>query len=318
MNKTKKPFIVDRQISKMFKSTDKMFKYLRRYTLDAGTKTRRRVFIDNGAKVLFVAHMDTVCRPRFYGVRKNTGPDIVHASGLDDRLGVYVINKLVQECGLKADVLITDLEETGQTTANYHKAKDYNWIAEFDKAGSDVVTYGLACDDWNNALISRFGDIGIGSYTDICTLESTACAVNIGIGYERAHSKNSFFSISALEKQMEKFIAFYDDHCEKPYTRDKLPNYYGQQGFFYEGLCDWGYGYRNRVYDYDVNEGGYCEEDFYDTATVDAQGRPIGRCDFCNSTDNIECAHGINLCQDCFYYMIETSGIDQLSSSQWD
>lgn len=198
---------------------DTIFDRLKGDTLDYDNPIKRRVFIDRGAKVLFMAHLDTVQPPKFYKIKNQR----LYASGLDDRLGCYIAYKLSQE--LDVDLLLTDHEESGQTTAMYHTFKDYNWICEFDRAGDDVVHYGLVNRDWLDALETTW-KAGHGVYSDICSIKTDACCMNLGIGYNFAHSKDSYVDIPTCNDQIDKFVAFYHKHKD---TRFEIDGFYAEQ-----------------------------------------------------------------------------------------
>jgi hypothetical protein len=135
------------------------------------TKHGPLTFIDNGADVLAVCHRDTV--------KWNRKPHI----------GKRWIKNCPPKIGCpKFDVLITDSEEIGCSTAQFFNApKDYRYMFEIDRNGSDAVFY-----DYHNPLfecfISEQWDIGRGSFTDICYLDHLGIAgVNFGTGYFNAH-----------------------------------------------------------------------------------------------------------------------------------
>ena len=188
--------------------TDDIFLHFIHETL--GSKIRagkqstnsRRIFIDNGGDILFVAHVDTVLPPNIKKQKKKR----IHAIGLDDSLGCLLAYELGMELG--ADILLTDDEEKCFSTAQYHVCKDYNWVVEFDRVGDDVVMYGNENFDFHNAL-RTYWDIGWGSYSDIADLPTTACGCNLGIGYQHAHSEDSYVDLKILETQIEKFRLFY-------------------------------------------------------------------------------------------------------------
>ncbi|KKL17108.1 hypothetical protein LCGC14_2488850, partial [marine sediment metagenome] len=164
-----------------------------------------RIFIDRGSDILFTAHLDTVLTPKYIKSTKKN----VWAVGLDDRLGCDVATVLGEELG--ADVLLCDHEESGKSTAYHHDLKEYNWIAEFDREGDDVVTYDLDSYAFNQVLL-KYWNIGFGSYSDIADLPTTACCFNLGIGYQHAHSKDSYVDLKILKSQIEKFMVFYEKY----------------------------------------------------------------------------------------------------------
>lgn len=157
---------------------------------------------DNGASVLGVAHLDSVLwgKPRFYG------SDCVSCPQLDDRLGAYCLLNALPAMGITLDILLTDCEEVGATTAQYFEpSKRYNWIIEFDRAGTDIVFYQY--DDF--APYWRIRE-GIGSYSDIVDLEQCGvCCANIGIGYHNQHTKDCYAYLSDTRKQLRRFARFY-------------------------------------------------------------------------------------------------------------
>ena len=179
-----------------------------------GTKKTRRVYVDRGSSVLFVAHIDTVQEPKFFKADENR----IYASGLDDRLGCWLAWELSRE--LDADLLLTDYEETGQTTIRQHEMKDYNWIVEFDRAGNDAVTYEQDSDEFKKAL-AEYWPIGFGSYSDISEAKTSACCFNLGIGYELAHQKSSYVVIKTLQDQIKKFLLFYETWKDTTFVQDE-------------------------------------------------------------------------------------------------
>lgn len=200
------------KLSYWLQPKDKIFADFDSYV--AGVNQTRRIFIDRGADVLFIAHLDTVLPPKLI---KRTNKRI-YARGLDDRLGCLVATELSQQ--LNADLLLTDYEETGKTTAWHHDCKPYNWIVEFDREGRDVVTYDLDSPDFRKAL-SNYWDIGIGSYSDIVTLETETCCMNLGIGYKHSHSKDSYVSLKILRSQIRKFLLFYHRYKDTKFEQSE-------------------------------------------------------------------------------------------------
>ena len=250
------------------KSTAKLFKDFKSLVLDGNDPKKRRIFIDRGSDVLFVAHIDTVQKPKYIRQRKTkTGKQKrIYAQGLDDRLGCMIAYELSKEFNI--DLLICDNEEQGKSTGQYHKLKDYNWIAEFDRAGKDVVTYDLDSAKFKSAL-SDYWEIGFGSFSDVCQLKTNVCCVNIGIGYEFAHSKDSYVCIKTLNKQIEKFKQFYAANKDIVYIQECIP------------IKD--------VYIWDDSEYHF--------------DRTIGKCELCGLSNNIDYIFGHIICEDCFEAM---------------
>lgn len=167
-------------------------------------------FINNGGSVLAVAHTDTAFNTiqqefRVFGYGKDT---VVMSPSLDDRLGVYVVLDLLPLMGVKVDVLLTDGEEFGASSAeNFVTTKQYNWIVEFDRCGSDVVTYDY---DWEDVL-RPFFKVEVGSFSDIVDLKQLNCmGFNVGIGYHNEHTMYCCANMTELEKQLLLFKRFWD------------------------------------------------------------------------------------------------------------
>jgi len=174
--------------------------------------------VDMKAPVLFVAHLDTVQKlmdPRSIRIDDNR----IHATGLDDRLGCYLAFRL-NLLGIRGDVLLCDHEETNETTAKYFETdKHYNWVAEFDREGTQAVTYG---DDSILFLktLKKCGfklNRGVGSDISELTLPNDPCMINIGVGYEKPHSLDSYLDISNLVSNVRKFSKFYRKYSSTSY-----------------------------------------------------------------------------------------------------
>lgn len=175
------------------------------------TETKRGpyYFQDNGANVLAVAHLDTVQDNKRFGcIKDDTG--IVYNCQLDDRLGVWLALEYFPSVGIKMDILLTTGEESGASTAlDFAPPREYNWVAEFDRAGTDVVTYGLESGDWVTAIGAQT-EVGFGTYSDISELELLGvCAANWGVGYYCNHDANSHFIVSELADATHRFREFY-------------------------------------------------------------------------------------------------------------
>jgi hypothetical protein len=213
---------IPRKLSKYFGSKEFYFNRMSDHVLDGNDKARRRIFIDNKAPILFVAHLDTVLPPAYYG-KQDPFPNrykgvlqkeviekdnAVFAVGLDDRLGFFTAMSLVYHDGINADILLTDNEEQGESTAMYHRPKSYNMVVEFDRAGDDVVTYDKHTEEFKKALKSYWGTMGHGAFSDITTLSADCCCVNVGIGYHSAHCADSWFDLQTYSNQIAKLKLF--------------------------------------------------------------------------------------------------------------
>lgn len=169
------------------------------------------LFKDNGSRVLAVAHLDTVQQDRTTTVT----PTMVRSGALDDRLGAYVIAELLPKMGVTYDLLFTTGEESGASTAEHfdparHHEREYDWIIEFDRGGTDVVLYQYEDED----LIDRVAAAGVvveaGAFSDISFLEHLGIkALNWGVGYRDYHSMNGHAYLSDVFKMVDAFMRFH-------------------------------------------------------------------------------------------------------------
>lgn len=138
-----------------------------------------------------------------------TGPVV------DDRLGAAMA------LGMSgwADLLFTDCEEQGKSTAAYFKApRDYNWIVGLDRRGTDVVTYQYKDKEWLSCLGKHF-KVGFGSWSDIGYLEGLGrSAVNVGIGYHNEHTRGAFWNPKETNAQLGQLWAFWKEFGETIFT----------------------------------------------------------------------------------------------------
>ena len=175
------------------------------------TPNGKYVYCDNSASILAVAHLDTVLSgPRHFGSKKGNACKIYNAQ-LDDRLGVYTILDVLHTMDIHVDVLLTEGEESCRSTAEYFQpSKEYNWIVEFDRSGTDVVMYGYETSELRTILEGTGSQVGMGSYSDICEMEELrAAAFNWGIGYHNHHMMDCYFSIEEYQYALLRFQAFY-------------------------------------------------------------------------------------------------------------
>lgn len=175
-------------------------------------------FRDNGSSVLAVAHLDTVVTPGFRAPRFSStrGGPLVRSGALDDRLGAYVILDLLPRLGVTHDWLLTVGEESGQSTAGFFTPpKDYDWIIEFDRAGTDVVMYQYE-DAASRAAVQACGaPVGKGSFSDICYLDALGVkAFNWGVGYRGDyHSPHGYAYLSDTFAMAAKYLAFHEQNA---------------------------------------------------------------------------------------------------------
>lgn len=165
-------------------------------------RKERHIYVDNRAPVLLVAHIDTVQTPRLDRVNRG--------AGFDDRLGVYLGHKLVRSRPDLFDLLLTDYEETGGSTAAYFTpSHDYKLVVELDREGEDYVDYGLASSELRWALEDCGFTHQQGLFSDICMMDHVKCnKFNLGLGTHHSHSKDSGFDMGVFERQVKRLLDF--------------------------------------------------------------------------------------------------------------
>jgi hypothetical protein len=174
-------------------------------------KDRYYAYKDNGSNVLAVAHMDTV-HPKWRGkFNFNKKKRRVDSIALDDRLGVYIITKILPQFDIEPDILLTTDEEIGSSTALWFDAnKKYNWIFSFDRRGDDVVMYDYETVELSGMLEDHGYEVGWGTWSDICYLEHLGVSgFNFGTGYYNEHSKTCFALIDIVSMAVARFIEFF-------------------------------------------------------------------------------------------------------------
>ena len=179
------------------------------------------------SKILAVAHLDTVLSINHF--HKIEGEDIVFNAQLDDRLGVYTLLDLLPGMGVKFDLLLTEGEETGQSTAAYFEGdKKYNWMFSFDRHGEDVVLYQYDDKDSRSLLQESGFKPSLGSFSDIAFLGHLGIkGFNFGTGYEGEHSAMCYANINALKRQAKRFVHFYNANKNTKLNHVNSPVYSG-------------------------------------------------------------------------------------------
>jgi hypothetical protein len=171
---------------------------------------------DNGSKILAVAHLDTVQASRECEVTSTAGGLLATSGALDDRLGAYVILEMLPALGIECDILLTTDEEMGASTAiEFDTEKQYNWIIQFDRGGTDVVMYQYDTPELR-ALVGNAGaQVGHGSYSDIAVLDHLGCsAFNWGVGYQDYHSARAHAFLDDTFRMVARFCKFYRANAE--------------------------------------------------------------------------------------------------------
>lgn len=174
-------------------------------------------FRDNGSKVLAVAHLDTVGAAHTRAAHfldTEAGP-VVFSRALDDRLGAYTILELLPALGLNFDILLTVGEEEGRSTAEFFcPPKEYDWMIEFDRGGTDVVMYQYEDDATADLVEAAGARVGSGSFSDIAYLEHLLVkGFNWGIGYTGDyHGPRAHAFLDDTFKMVAQFLKFHEQN----------------------------------------------------------------------------------------------------------
>lgn len=214
----------------------------------------RSWFKDNGANILAVAHTDSVQPFTHFTINRMKPDTWIFCPTLDDRLGAYLILDWLPTAGVHIDILLTEGEEKGQSTALQFvppKGKKYNWIFMFDRMGNvssytdpDVALYNYQ-DAITRAAVMKHGMNPVrGTYSCISDLEFLECkGFNFNAGYHNHHSIYAFASKREIINSLRNFMSFYRDYKDTEFTHEfrttfshesKGTSYY-QESFDYYG-----------------------------------------------------------------------------------
>ena len=184
------------------------------------------IYIDRGGDVLAVAHLDTVQNGKKFSTSTDdfTGEPLIHSASLDDRLGVYAILELLPSIGINCDVLLTEGEETGNSTAQFFKTgKKYNWMFQFDRSGIGAVLYQYESEKLNKMLETCDFRIEEGSFSDIVFLERLGIkGINFGTGYYDNHSLSSYANLAHFAYSINRFVKFYNKYKDQKLAHEPI------------------------------------------------------------------------------------------------
>lgn len=176
-----------------------------------------RAHPDGDAKILVVAHIDYLGTGKVHCCNRKR----VISSALDDRAGVFVAFELLPMYGIKADILLTDVEEWGDSTITMFgqgMLNKYNWIVQLDRHGEDAVTYGYT---EMKKVLAEYWKVSRGTRSDIAYLEEICPvgAFNLGVGYRDEHRETCELSWKMLTRQMMRFRDFYTKYVDTRFPR---------------------------------------------------------------------------------------------------
>lgn len=243
------------------------------------------------ARILGVAHLDSVVSLRHFYKLQIKNDTVILNGQLDDRLGVYVMLDLLPKMGIQFDLLLTEGEESGRSTAQHFKTdKQYNWMFSFDRHGNDVVMYQYDCKELRKDLQKVNLRPGYGTFSDIAFMDNLHVrGMNFGVGYEEEHTDMHYASMNVLQSQVKGFQRFYNRFNQKrySYTPSKWSNYRG---------------WRDESVNYDWRNARWLPEN--DTVSRGAIVRSdIPDCYLCGYPAFIETTlYGVTICADCLPY----------------
>jgi hypothetical protein len=199
-------------------------------------------FADHGSNILAVAHLDTVVphSDRLTNFCETAIGPVCHSGALDDRLGAYIILELLPRLGITVDVLLSVGEESGQSTAEFFdppEGRQYNWMIEFDRKGTDVVMYEY--EDYQTKRLVEDACTGIsvrsGSFSDICYLNHLKVkGFNFGTGYDGVyHSVRGYAYLRDTYKMVAGFLEFHAEHAETHLPHERKSWTKGRKGGAY-------------------------------------------------------------------------------------
>ena len=189
-------------------------------------------FKDNGASVLAIAHLDSRQPFLHFDVARLKPDTLIYCPTLDDRLGAYIILDWLQAADIKVDILLTDHEEKGRSTAGdfqFPAGKKYNWMFSFDRMGTDVVMYNYR-DSLTASMLEKHGwKVGYGSYSCISELEDLGIkGFNFGTGYYNYHSEYAYASRNDIIANLRRFQNFYNEYVDVELPHEMKTSYFAR------------------------------------------------------------------------------------------
>lgn len=231
---------------------------------DGTIDSKGSIFIDNDSQILAVAHMDVVNRHQRFELLndKNT----IFNPQLDDRLGIYALYVLWKKHGLKFDILLTIDEEKMNSSAQFFKtSKNYNWMFQFDRAGTDQCVMYQYDNTASEKLLNSVGvELHMGSYSDIAELDHLGCiGFNWGVAYYRQHTRDCYMRIDEFKSQVRKFMKFYELYKDTAMPFDKAAADKAYNDRYFKNYGGYSYPKSPGVSANDFNDTGIDWENYY-------------------------------------------------------
>jgi hypothetical protein len=226
--------------------------------------------------------------PSFLSPARREGSNRIVSGALDDRLGVAIILDILPHFmpEFAFDILLTDDEETGNSTARdfsqdylaggewgeYIDSRllNYQFIFEFDRMGVDAATYDFGNSKASNLLSDTGWEESQGSFTDICDLDSfDLWACNFGCGYHNQHTRSCSVDLRELYINLLKFSYFVEELGDTVLYNEPKPRYRGWSNAY-------NYSKSSKVdsyapYETYVDDDDYYKDEKYDSYVI---GRP--------------------------------------------
>lgn len=181
-----------------------------------------------GSGVGLVAHLDVIgdipAKEVVYNRKYITAINSI--LGADDRVGVFIILKMLQ-LGYRPTIIFTHDEEKGTIGAR-HFAQDFSnigvkYLVQLDRKGKGVVFYDNGNEKFIDYILSFRDKEEFGSFSDISVL-CPMCNVsgcNLGVGYYNEHTNSEYQSIKDLEDTMDVVLAMLEDEDNAEYYEYK-------------------------------------------------------------------------------------------------
>ena len=208
---------------KVCKKSQKDLKaYLKRWLKSNGYKPIVEdgyIYAEGSEPVCVTAHMDTVhpTLPKAIIIEKHEGKTIISSPqgiGGDDRCGVYMIQRLVEQ-GFKPTIVFCEDEEIGGVGSNkllknlelMDELAKVKFFIELDRAhANDLVYYDDENEEFHEWCSKVTGyKLDWGSFSDISHLcpDAKVSGVNISCGYYKAHTLQEYVVWEEMEASIE-------------------------------------------------------------------------------------------------------------------
>lgn len=207
------------------------------------------VYAAGEVPVLLVAHLDTVHKNRVKTICYSRDRKVMMSPegiGGDDRAGVYMILRIIQEH--RCHVLFCEDEETGgngaREFANSKIRPEVSYIVEMDRRGAnDAVFYNCDNPEFTDFVCSFGFEEAHGSFSDISVIAPrlSIAAVNISAGYFNEHRQHESIDLSAVENNIARISEMVRTSAEPfEYIERRFYGSYWHQASF-EDLSLWDY-----------------------------------------------------------------------------